>query len=244
MITVILNCYKRINYLKTQISAIEGQTVKPDDIWIWYNNPEDREQINLNEYLNGEYNVIQSSKNFKFHARFAMALLAPTEYVAIFDDDTIPGNRWFENCLNVMKEKGEAILGTSGIFLRTNENYRTYRKIGWNGQKANVALPVDLVGHAWFFKKETLRGMFSEEPYSWENGEDIQLSFLSYLIAGTETFVPPHPKNDKSPWGSIKGQEYGGDENASCKKGGHYSMRDMIVKKYIERGYIPVKFRK
>lgn len=241
-ITVILNVYKRVQYLKQQIDAIESQTVKPKDIWIWYNKAEDREQVDLNKDF-GKYRIINSNYNFKFHARFALALLAQSGYIAVFDDDTIPGNRWFENCFNTLKEKGNVILGCSGIYLRTNENYRTYKKIGWNGQKSNEPLKADLVGHAWFFKKEILRYLFSEEPYSWDNGEDIQLSFLSYLKAGIETFVPPHPAGDKSLWGSILGQEFGGDENASCKTPRHYAVRDMVVKKYIDRGYIPVKFR-
>lgn len=243
IITVILNVYKRPQYLKQQIEAVEKQTIEPKDIWIWYNKPEDKEQIDLEKDF-GRYKIIKSNYNFKFHARFALALLAQTEYVAVFDDDTIPGKRWFENCLDTIKEKGNVILGCSGIFLKTTKNYRTYRKIGWNGQKSNIPLKVDLVGHAWFFKKEMLRYLFSEEPYSWENGEDIQLSFLSYMKAGIETFVPSHPEDDKSLWGSILGKELGGDKNASCKKAGHYKIRDMIVKKYIDRGYITCKNRK
>ena len=30
---------------------------------------------------------------------FAAALLADTEYIAIYDDDTIPGKQWHSNCL-------------------------------------------------------------------------------------------------------------------------------------------------
>ena len=72
-ITVILNCYKRPEYLKEQIEAIENQTIKPKEIWIWYNAPENSKQIDLNENF-GKYKIIQSNHNFKFHARFAMGL--------------------------------------------------------------------------------------------------------------------------------------------------------------------------
>ena len=37
MITVVLNCYKRPEYLKEQIQAVRNQTVKPDAIWLWVN---------------------------------------------------------------------------------------------------------------------------------------------------------------------------------------------------------------
>ena len=120
-ITVILNCYKRPEYLKEQIEAIENQTIRPKEIWIWYNNPEDREQLNLNEEF-GKYKIIHSNHNFKFHGRFSLGLLAQTEYVCFFDDDTIPGKLWFENCLKTMEKTGDSILGTAGIALQGNKN--------------------------------------------------------------------------------------------------------------------------
>ena len=32
--------------------------------------------------------------------------------------------------------------------------------------------------------------------------------------ANIPTYVPPHPKDNKELWGSIKGAEYGGDQNS------------------------------
>ena len=37
MITVILNGYKRPDYLKIQLNAINNQTVKPESIMLWQN---------------------------------------------------------------------------------------------------------------------------------------------------------------------------------------------------------------
>ena len=71
MITVILNCYKRPEYLKEQIESIENQTIKPKEIWIWYNNPEDSEQIDLSKEF-GEYKIITSNHNFKFHGKICL----------------------------------------------------------------------------------------------------------------------------------------------------------------------------
>ena len=98
-ITVILNCYKRPEYLKEQIEAIKNQSVPIEDIWIWYNKPEDQEQFDLSGL---GCKVATCNHNFKFHGRFAFGLLAQTEYVAYFDDDTITGPKWFENCLNAI----------------------------------------------------------------------------------------------------------------------------------------------
>lgn len=246
-ITVILNCYKRPEYLKEQIEAIENQTIKPKEIWIWYNAPEDREQLDLREEF-GNHKIITSNYNFKFHGRFALGLLSQTEYVVFFDDDTIPGPRWFENCLNTMKETGDAILGTAGILFKGNKNnfvYATHQKIGWNGINSNEKIKVDLVGHSWFLRKSNLKYLFYEEPMTWDNGEDIQLSYLALKYGGVETFVPPHPSNNQEMWGSIhsKGMKYGTDSNASWKKGSHFNLRDKVVISYRLDGWIPAIYR-
>ena len=92
MITVILNCYRRPQYLKEQIAAIKSQTIKPEEIIIWYNNPENGQQYNVSG-LGAK--VILCDHNFKFHGRFAAALLAKTKYVAL-----VLGGHTFMTCYN------------------------------------------------------------------------------------------------------------------------------------------------
>ena len=247
-ITVILNCYKRPEYLKEQIESIENQTIKPKEIWIWYNNPEDREQIDLSEEF-GDYKIINSNHNFKFHGRFALGLLAQTEYVVFFDDDTIPGPRWFENCFNTLEKTGDAILGTAGVLFngeKNDYNYSRHAKIGWNGSNDDLITKVDLVGHSWFMKKSNLKYLFYEEPMTWDNGEDIQLSYLALKYGGIETYVPPHPPENQELWGSMKGTgwTYGTDESASWKKGSHLDLRNQIVINYRDQGWVPSKYRR
>ena len=235
MITVILNCYKRLNYLEEQIKAIENQTVKPFDIWIWYNNPEDGSQINLNEKLQGKYKVIQSNHNFNFFGRFGLATLAQTEYVAIFDDDTIPAPKWFELCLNTMNEVGDGILGGAGVRLNSSI-YNGHTKIGWNYNPPSVTTEVDLVGHAWFFKKSSLKYFFMEEPKSWENAEDCHFSAMCQKYGNLKTYVPAIAhKPDCNP--SYKG-DYGRDKNASYLiKNGHMSVRNNVCKSLCDEGW-------
>jgi len=40
MITVVLNCYKRAQYIEEQIKALMNQTIPPTDIMVWSNKPE------------------------------------------------------------------------------------------------------------------------------------------------------------------------------------------------------------
>lgn len=240
MITVILNCYKRPQYLQEQIEAIRSQTIQPKDIWIWYNKPEEGEQYDLTDL---GYKVVTCNHNFKFHGRFALGLLAQTEYVALFDDDTIPGNKWFQNCLDTIDKGFDGILGSTGVYLKENK-YDPYQKIGWNGTHNEQPVEVDLVGHAWFMKKDYLRYLWYEDPISWDNGEDIQLSYQAQKYGSIKTYVPPHPPSDHSIWGSLpeKGWKYGSDENANWKKkSNHGPIRNQVVEEQIKRGWKTVK---
>ena len=109
------------------------------------------------------------------------------------------------------------LLGTTGIQL-TKKMYGNHIKVGWNGTHGpNESIErVDLIGHAWFLK-EWLKYMWYEEPVSWDNGEDIHLSYSikNLVILNPMSF---HIKEDFPVWGSTKGSDYGSDDNASWKK--------------------------
>lgn len=123
MITAIMTGYERPQYLEEQLKALQQQTVAPTDIMLWYN----QGSVPQHAPLPG-VKTVSCNYNFMFHGRYALALLAQTQYVAIFDDDTIPGPRWFENCLETMKTH-PGILGTAGIRL-TQACYAGYERVG------------------------------------------------------------------------------------------------------------------
>ena len=236
-ITAILTGYNRPQNMDVLADAVRGQTIPPDDVWLWYNKgDEEQEQVD-------NVKAAYCNHNFGFYSRFAMALLAPTEYVAIFDDDTIPGERWFENCLETMKTS-PGILGTVGVCL-TGPQYRGHERVGWPTSN-NETIPCDLVGHCWFMRKTDFVWMFVDAPYKGlSNGEDIHLASTAWRYDGIQCFVPPHPYNDKSLWGSIHGTLLGSDKAASSLKNfeSHLSQRDAIVREEIQRGWLPIYMR-
>lgn len=218
-VTVILNGYKR-PYLSEQLQAINNQTYKVDEILLWYNNPGDGYDI--------DYNIVSKiptalcNTNFGVWARFAFALMAKNEYVCIFDDDTIPGIKWIENCVNTIKNSN-GLLGTVGLVypnpVPTNSEYCSYYepyiRYGWVNPNT-VVEQVDLVGHSWFFKKEWLSAYWIEQPDPKYNicGEDMHFSYSLQKYLGLNTYVPIHDPNDIETWGSVKGAKYGGDNNS------------------------------
>lgn len=209
-ITVILTGYKRPQHFNEQIKSIKNQTIKAKEIILWVNNPDfDFGDTNLQDVT-----VIKSNKNFGVWARFSCALLANTKYVCVFDDDTIPGNRWFENCYETMKQF-DGLLGTIGVVFNENSQFYDVKyRIGWD-KPINEVSKVDIVGHSWFFKKEWLQYLWKLQPIFDENeqlvcGEDIGFSCALQKV-GIDTFVPPHPPGHHEFFGSIpeKAWSYG-----------------------------------
>jgi hypothetical protein len=243
-ISVILNVYKRPYTLEKQIEAIKNQTIKinSEDIHIWYNATEG---VKNTQPKDTDIKTYQCNYNTKFWGRFTLPLLCKTEYVAIFDDDIIPGKMWFENCINNIKRR-DGILGGAGV-ITNGKTYKPHTKVGWNGFHYEHPTEVDLVGHAWFFKQKYGKFMWEELPPTWENGEDM---FLSYIAQkhNIPTYVPQHPENNKELWSNIRelsmtnGIDWGSDNNAHyLTVANHLSVRDEIVKTLINKGWKTIK---
>lgn len=237
MISVILNVYKRPYMLEKQIEAIKNQSIeiKSKNIHIWYN----KSSIQQNLPIDSNINTYICNYNTKFFGRFTIPLLVQTPFVAVFDDDTIPHKDWLSNCLKTIeKPETNGILGGSGVILK-QKSYYPFDKVGWNGEHLNITKQVDLVGHAWFFRQEWTKYLWYEKPFSWDNGEDIMFSFLAQKYGNINTFVPPHPEDNKDMWSSDFeiGNEVGNDVNASWLKGSHYDERNKICINCINNGW-------
>jgi len=233
-ITTILQTWKRPQYLAEQIKAIRSQTVKSDKIIIVQN------EGNVVFDYPDDVEVIKSTTNKKYHFRFAVGLLEDCDYLAFFDDDTIPGLRWYENCINTI-EKHDCICVTNGRIVDI-KNMRQYGP-GWSSPSDNEVL-CDFGGHSWVLRQKNLKYMWFDDILEYNNGEDIQLSINAKRFANIPTYAPPHPANNKSLWGSdpVKAMKYGCDSVSSwiVRKDVHNNERFNLFNKYIERGWKPV----
>jgi len=235
MITAILNGYKRGKHLNSQIEALERQTIKPKEIMLWQNKGEDFDPDICNKTI-----WASSNHNFGVWARFSYALNAKTEYVCVFDDDTIPGNRWFENCINTMKTH-EGLLGTVGLVFTNKDSYWPMQRPGWPAPNREV-VQSDFLGHAWFFKREWLTAFWRELPDLDQPmivGEDMHFSYTLQKYMGINTYVPPHPPEDLSLWGSIPDSAWkiGQDSNAISMNLENIKLMESQMQKYVDRGW-------
>jgi hypothetical protein len=247
-ITAILTCYRRPFALQEQVQALLAQSVPPTQIWVWKNAHPDNEGLDASK-IKGITACIDASHNFRYHGRFALGLLTDAKYVAFFDDDTLPGENWFKNCLDTM-ETHEGILGGAGVLMQSriydNPGFICpHLRVGWPSENTQVE-EADLVGHAWFLKREHLNYLWREVPYTLENCEDMQLSYMAQKYGNVKTYCPPHPSWDKSLWSSLRAVELGDDAVASSNsEGSDYayfcSLRNKFVSYAIDNGWKTVK---
>ena len=218
-VSVVLNLYKRPENLEIQLDAVSNQTLKPREILLYQDGTGDT--VKIPENLKSRFNLIEiNPENVGVWGRFDFAMrMATCKYVCVFDDDTIPGTRWLENCHTEMT-KQEGLYGTIGIILEKPELYPNVNKgshfrVGWQGN-LNHTVEVDFVGHSWFFKREWLPCLFNA-PLELRKyklvGEDMSFSYQLLTEKNIKTYVPPHYKRNKEFHGSLK--KYANDMGSS-----------------------------
>ena len=236
-VTAILNAYRRPYNLKMQVDALRAQTVPPKHIWLWVNAHEDNEGFDFESL--GVDRIFHNNYNWKFYGRFAAALLADSEYVAVYDDDTVPGSKWHENCLKTMTTHN-GIMGSAG-YVQKGPRAQQYYREGWPSQNEEPRR-VDYVGHAWFFRRDWLPYLWREMPPTWDNGEDMHFSYTAQKFGHIQTYCPPHPKEDKELHGSLLGYELGVDDKATSNNHAvshhqFFAERDGCVANCLEGGW-------
>ena len=102
---------------------------------------------------------------------------------------------------------------------------------------------VDIMGHCWFFEREWLRAYWAEMPSTKliSGGEDMHFSYALQKHFGLGTYVPPHPKDDKEMWGSLKPSEYGEDAFATSRTGEGHMQANWYWNFMLSQGYKLVK---
>ena len=216
-VSVVLSAYKKPDVLKEQLDAIEAQTLKPKEIFLFQDGIAENYKVSFSqEILNRFDKHVILNENKGVWERFKFAQGAASKYVCIFDDDTVPGKRWLENChFNSMYQDG--VYGTVGILIKDFKTCsypygvgKGYYRFGWP-TPLNKTIGVDFAGHSWFLRTEYLKYMFDNTEKYQEfkyAAEDMCLSFKC-AQHGIKTFTPPHPYNDEELWGSRFAVKYG-----------------------------------
>lgn len=244
-VTVVLTLYKRPEVLERQYQAIKKQSLLPAEIILFQDQVQKGKRLVIDENIKSMFNKVEiADNNVGVWGRFRSAKdNATSPYVCLFDDDTIPGERWLENCHFHMQDKA-AIYATLGIRLLRHKGYpyNGFYRIGWCSANKKCE-KVDFAGHAWFIKKEWLAWMFQDtEKYQQIRyaAEDMCLS-VKAAEHNIPTMILPHPYRDKELWGSQ--YEYAlkyGDSSVALSTNGNNENMYNAVDMLIDDGWEPM----
>lgn len=209
-VSVVLTSHKRPEMLRVQLDALEQQSLKPKEILLFQDGVTDGLPVRIPDEILKRFDKYEiSPENVGVWGRFEFAeRTASSPFICVFDDDTVPGNRWLENCHAEMMKR-EALYGAVGIMAQDTKSYPRggYYRIGWpRDGHLPIAQEVDFVGHSWFFRKEWLKDLLSAPEFvrtMKRAAEDMSFS-RQLQKRGIPTIVPPHPDNEPELYGSTQ----------------------------------------
>lgn len=207
-IGVVLTVHKRPQLLAEQLAAIRRQSARVAEVTIW-DNASSYGYTDLPLYPHE--NVVWCTKNWGVWPRFLLAACLETDYVCVFDDDTIPGDDWLRNCLNTIQQLPPfSLVGAVGVLFPDGTRERR-EYVGWKNPIDGI-VHADIVGHSWFCERRLLDWFVVDHKCGPTCGEDYHLSARAREKGGF-VVCPPHPPERKSLWGSLNGA-HGNDEHA------------------------------
>ncbi|KAJ3317621.1 hypothetical protein HDV06_001353 [Boothiomyces sp. JEL0866] len=210
-ITAIISTYKRPKTIIRIVEAILNQSIPPKEIWITaFSTPYEAEYRRLIDEFKASgktqipVHLITGAPQFTYFARFQAGLLAPTKYVAIFDDDVIPeGIHAFRNMLhtfNLESNEYYGMYGCKGHVINTEQKTLEQSEYYYNyfTHEPKIIEEADVVGGLWFMKRDWVKFMFVEDPITIATGEDFQITAMLLKHANIPTFIFPITKEDKT----------------------------------------------
>jgi hypothetical protein len=164
------------------------------------------------------------------YGRFCCALLAPTDLVAVLDDDMLPGPGFLAQSAALVERCGAAV-AAGGMRLRSDD-YTAGERFGWERRSASI-FEVDIGLNAWVLKRSWLPVLWFDDPPNVHNGEDIHLSWALKHYLGRPTITPPQADRD------VLGSQLdlGQVDVALCRMPSHRAERTRIVRHFLQRGW-------
>lgn len=253
-IVAVIGVCRRPDNVADITRALRSQTIAPSRIVVVYN---DTTATRLQDVpIDMEWVAI--SWNSGVWARlFICQTFTEASHIALFDDDTIPGPKWLENCAKTEQETKAILLGANGVVFRDGE--RNKRRYYGTGQKTIDVTPVDIVGQAWFFPAKLLEyalgpfrakvnalnieGLAVNHPKF--AGEDYWLSLAAWDLAAQHNIdigvaVPPHPPQDPDMWGSTDPKR-GMDYRALYREADAEAMKQYVHDAWRRAGWSPIE---
>lgn len=146
------------NLLGQQLQALRRQTVQPSAILVHADGPHGHDQTSLLRL-----SVFATPIPVGRHFRLGLARTVGTAYVAILEEDAMPGARWLERAMEAITaadrdelDFGPAVIACSGV-LQGSADPSDGHVIGPELPRGDQPLEVDYGRHGWLFATEFAR---------------------------------------------------------------------------------------
>jgi hypothetical protein len=250
-IIAVLNVWKRgPSLLRRQIEGLLAQTAVPKEIWVCAFGVDDPAvyENTVREFCEPNIHFIGSTKNFKYHGRFQLALnSADATYVAFIDDDIMIGRDFLRRCKAVIETTPDA--GEVGVYgwrrlPGPDDNSKVGRYTGgeWiyhlppeRSESQMGLVEADLLCGFHFLRTADVRYLFHDLPWTQSSGEDFQLAFALRKYAGLKSYVIPIEPNDPDTWGLS--EDWSGLRFNPSTVGDMDAIRDTQYWRLLNRGH-------
>jgi hypothetical protein len=239
-VTCVMNAYGKPQAFPCQFNALKKQTTE-NEIIVWQNTHEaTRKDWKRDWFDEAQVAYAGCNRNLGVWSRFAFALNAKTEFVCVFDDDIVPGTKWLQHCLETYA-RHPGLLGGNGVIFHSLSDYNARTNYGWAFPN-RYCTHVDIVGHAWFCRREWLGLFWSELPDLSQPavaGEDFHFSYMLQKH-GIRTLVPQHRKHETERWSCRnpkQGRLFGRADAALSKHPQHSRTIQAGLDLYVKKGF-------
>lgn len=204
----------RRHFVNEIVSSLREQTVQPDNVIVFNNNPD--HSINIPDAF-----VVNSGKNFTSRCKYPAALLIPSDYYLLLDDDVSPMNGCIENYMKYASDG--CCMSDYGIKFLNN-----YYHQGHEIKAHEISEPVKVeafIGRTQFLSFEAICNMMQAEKL-------VRLDDSEYLFDGEDILIGMAnetsqiiPSTDNSHTFSFDGAQ----EKNMQSDYGYHQLRDMFA---------------
>ena len=233
-ITAILTVWKRAT-LEGQLAALREQSLPPTAIRIYHCGDHIDPVAVLRTVDWARVDYVRCDIDFGFFGRFALATLATTAFVAVIDDDMIPGREWFAYALDRHRHHRAVIAGQGFVLPRHCLDVRHVLQAARDG-RVDRDMAVDFGGCSWFFPTAWSQRLWTVPPVHLRNAEDMHFS-AAMAQAGVPTVVPAQRTIERL---ASCAPNIGGDDVAAWRRNGYAQERNSTLAYLVANGWRPL----
>lgn len=230
----ILSLWKRGQWLEEQLDCLENQSTKPEEIWLCHGLNEDNKHFLSSDLMKRFDKVKILEDGGSIFSRFEMAKEYDGYYLVI-DDDMFPSREYISNCFKFLNHYDEAIICSSG---RKFEGTTYFPNKMFGSIKFSNSIEVDIGTNGWFLSYESIKQMNDNHDKSYNNGEDIAISYLNRQNREVKSFVIKQNNFINS---DIYRHKRGVGEEALSHSSNHkefYKQRNEILYNYMVKTFL------